>query len=676
MAYKVNFASISGTLYTVWIGESSGQDTELKGAPDTFVTSEESGGDLFTPVRLHTGVIRVIDTGTLMQNIIPQNNTTTKVQLKYSTQTWWEGFLCAAGYSQPWDNNKCMIELPVQSVLSSLYDSTISTAYVGQMMSLGSIIAAGLSSIGYSAHAVSIADDCNGAWAGALVNASVFFSREEVSNQGDRHTEYFGLSYGVIIEDICKLFGLMCRDTGLSILFATYDYPAMFNVRVLLDCFTFKGTNNEQGFIHGKRCAKVAINLGDTKNNLVTLPFTTETAAQPTVINLYEGKIYIQQHAQRNNGDEAWANYKYGVTQGKDGPGPGAECWWIYTSQGSATFNDFLQNSFVNVPSEHLFNGGTLYTGAFPVRWFYQQSAETVRLKNGLFIQQQTIGPVGNDVAVYDIIYSLYTSQSYSLNEGYIDINMFCGSLEERASGDGWIYGTSTMLYVSLQFGGKYWNGTAWTSTPSRFSLTISNGGNIVTNKTAEINVDADSGYFIPVLSKMEGYITFSIYDVCCNMTYVGKDMNQLDERAKIISDLEINFLYLNSLTASDRSTNIYRQTILASGFNDDITIECSIGTMNNNLPTPAFLKSSATAYIETLAYGQTNQRPEMHLLGRMAAYYNQVRRTFIAKVSADTSIAYRLYTYGGRYFAGIVKEHNWRDGTQDVEFIEVKTIE
>jgi hypothetical protein len=236
------------------------------------------------------------------------------------------------------------------------------------------------------------------------------------------------------------------------------------------------------------------------------------------------------------------------------------------------------------------------------------------------------------------------------------------------------MYGSSTMLFVSLQFGNKYWNGTEWSNTLSRFSLTFENGGRIVTNKTAEMNVDADSGYFIPVLSKLEGYVLLHIYDVCCNMTYVFTDFQQLDERGKIISDLEISFFYLNNLTASDRSTNVYRQTILNSGFGEDKTIEFPIGTMNNNLPTQALIKSDATTYIETLSYGGVSERPEMHLLDRMVSYYDRVRQTLRAKVGTGLGLFGTLYSHGGRVFVGIDAQHNWRDDTQEVEFIEVRT--
>lgn len=673
MAYYVDFMSFGGTAYRVEIGDTGGTPLPLTGGPEPFVTQEDDGGDLFTPVRLQTGTIRVIDDGSLMADIIPENNTTTKVRLKNSGATVWEGYLCAAGYSQPWDGNLNMIELPVQSVLSSLYDVSIDTLYLGQLMSFSDIINAGIESIGYSLHVASTADDCSGAWMSAKVNASVFFSKEEISNGGYRQTAYFGKSYGEIIEDICKLFGLMCRDTGIGLLFATYDKPTGFAVGILTSVFTFKGSNNEQGFMQGKKTAKVVVSLGDTKNIMTELPFAPETPNPPVIIDLLEGKLYVQEYSQRTGGIEAWSEFEYSVSVDSELDEFGnIKYWWVYSSEGTASFSDFSQNCLINDPSQHLQDNSVLYTGAFPVRWFYQQSAETVRLKNGLFIQQQTAGLPMNDVVNYNVIYSIGTEQPFSLNDGYIVLNMSCNAIEENVVQTKWIYDSGTMLFVSLQFGDKYWNGTEWSDTLSRFSLRFENG-RIVTNKTAEMNVDADSGYFIPVLSKLEGYVSLHIYDVCCNMTYVPES-NTIDERGKIISDLEISFFYLNNLTASDRSTNVYRQTILNSGFGEDKTIGFPIGTMNNNLPTQALIKSDATTYIETLSYGGVNERPEMHLLDRMVSYYDRVRQTLRAKVGTGLGLFGTLYSHGGRVFVGIDAQHNWRDDTQEVEFIEVRT--
>ena len=68
------------------------------------------------------------------------------------------------------------------------------------------------------------------------------------------------------------------------------------------------------------------------------------------------------------------------------------------------------------------------------------------------------------------------------------------------------------------------------------------------------------------------------------------------------------------------------------------------------------------------------SHRPEMHLLGRMVSYYNHIRLGMRAIVADDQNLISKLWSHGGRVFIGIDAQHNWRDDTQEVEFIEVRT--
>jgi hypothetical protein len=58
----LDFTSLGGTHYRVAISGCSG-NVGLIGSVDAFVTQEEDSDDIFTPVRLQSGYIRIADNG-------------------------------------------------------------------------------------------------------------------------------------------------------------------------------------------------------------------------------------------------------------------------------------------------------------------------------------------------------------------------------------------------------------------------------------------------------------------------------------------------------------------------------------------------------------------------------------------------------------------------------------
>lgn len=143
-----------------------------------------------------------------------------------------------------------------------------------------------------------------------------------------------------------------------------------------------------------------------------------------------------------------------------------------------------------------------------------------------------------------------------------------------------------------------------------------------------------------------------------------------------IFESLTMDYYYPSDLSVSQRTTNNYYRSLLRSGFGSERTITTNIGTWNNNLPSLSFLYDANAAYIETMTYlnggAELTQRPELHLLTNMAAYFATIRRT-MTQVMKLAEIYDRIYSYGGKYFMAIDEQHDWRDDKQRVKFIEVK---
>jgi hypothetical protein len=721
--YRVPFQSFNGTQYMVYVYEQvSGTLVTLKGSDEPFETSEDDSDDIFTPIRPQTGYLRVVDetaNGNLMETMMPINNTEKMVCLY--TGTWdadfttftdgslkWQGFLCAEAFTQPWDKQTKVVEFSVKSVLAAMEDVFLPESAAGNTMRTGKLIEQGLEQLGASFATVAVVSNLYNPMASLIpfVRNAVFYSEDNINNQGNSYQQIIGSSYYEALESVLSLYGIQLREDGDRLSLCVYDksdndlhyttltwsafmqyindgYGAVFLNTLpdtaMLPALTFRGEDNVLGFVQGGRNAIVSLDVDDKLSLHINLPQTTEDDSTVySVDDLHEGHVFVQPHAPRSNGIETFSFSEYNF----DGSAA--------SRVGPSSYQDCLENTVIYWPKydPHNTDGDNLHTGAFPCRWYFQQSeSEAPVLKNGLFLNQQYRSS-GFTFTPY-LCYSIESSLSFKLKDGYLNINLQCDNFrlvsvfpflvdtlffaDQMATGE--TQATFTQLYVGLTFGDKMWNGTAWESYTGYLQpFTIDVEGNRVkTNKTSSMTVDESTGWFIPVTSEMAGKVTLYILNYAS--TEIPGD-RYFNAHSRIISDLTVEFFQNAGLTASRRSQNTYRETILSSGFSEDKEIQLSIGTMNNNVESSSFIKNDDDVFIEQCYYktatGSKGERPELNLLRRMVAQYGQVRRTLKAVIQSGIEMILTRYTYDSKAFFAVDSQHKWRDDEQEVKFIEV----
>lgn len=134
--WQIPFMSRSGRLYTVSIyGGGSGVVT-LCGGSEPFVTEEDSGDDMFSPVRTQSGYIRIFDDGKdangnsfNWKTLIPATDLSHRVELTHvengTTVTDWTGYMQAQDFGSELYGNPQEREFPVQCCLSALSASMV-----------------------------------------------------------------------------------------------------------------------------------------------------------------------------------------------------------------------------------------------------------------------------------------------------------------------------------------------------------------------------------------------------------------------------------------------------------------------------------------------------------------------------------------------------------------------
>ena len=695
----------------------NGSVVQLQGGDNPFVTQEDNDNDIFMPIRTQTGYIRVIDhDGTLLESLIPSHNTQRLVKLYYglyenntftATNLMWVGFMSSQAFTQPWDEQVKMLEFPVKSLLGALEDVYIDESVVGTDCNIAKFIVNAFDAIGENpsgCYIISNHDDVEKEFLKKIIDPQVFFTTSRINNENTSYMEWIGNSFYDVLSSILNLYGLMLRENQGRLYIVMYDngdgkigvlqmpqWSQMVLVAnggtyggsmlavyeyELMDYAEFAGNDNVAGFIQGGKNACVKLAISENKFN-IELPITDETPDAPIEFALHQGKLFVQPHTPRTQLDES---FFYDYTR--------------RTLNGQSDYNSMLAATVIKgytfdpyaVPVN-------LITGTFPCRWFRQKDAETVVLKNGIYLNTQY--KYQNDPISYNQCYKVRSLVSFKADTGWLNIQFNWHDLihYDGAGGTPWLfddassvmgYDIESEIHMCLQVGNKFWNGSSWVtgSAPSTDFWFRAVNGQVPDNKTPDMNTDVEKGFFIPITEELSGFVTFYVLNgVFVNRA--GQASTQVDCYSHILDGLEITHVLPLSITSSERSQNTYRKLITDGGFSDDKEIDVSIGTINNNYPSPCFVKDSNNNYIESLKYYYEggiikSERPEMNLLNRIVAHYNVIRRTFTAilKINMGTGVGldffkYR-YTYLGKIFFGIDVQHNWRDDKQEVKFIEV----
>lgn len=718
MAWQIHwqccFQSLDGHQYAVNIYEQdySGSIQQLTGAGNPFTTQEADDADIFVPIRSQSGYLRVVDTtGGLLEAMMPANNVDRLVRLYSGTHDGsaftpqdlrWQGFLQAQAYTQPWDGGTVMLEFPVSSLLGALQDVSPTSILLNGAPSLAYLIEDAFNQLKETPASLCILTNLNDVVADMLkitAEISTFYEEDEVANEGSRVMEFTPWSYYDILAAWLRLYGMQLRELDSCLYLAMYDEtagavrkcvmpwsalttivsggsysPVMSTVDEvdLLTDTAWAGDDNTASFRLGARKCSVVFSFTGI-GFFIDLPFTEETEDAPVSFPVTPGTLYVQPHPNRDYPETfSYLKYLRGDIQGSSS----------YAEMLSMTVIKGYEANPYATPVPNV-------TGAFPCRWFYQEDTEYVHLKNGLYINSQyrTSTNMGWD-PVTSVMYSITSQMVLHKATGWLRINFDLHNLiwvsegqtnkfyfddpDHEIPGEIW-----NDLYLNVTIGNKQWNGSAWQESHSRlyFPIQVKNG-EIYTNKTADMNVDVDGGFFIPITEAMDNVVVFRIGNYMTTRKTVGA--TYLFCYSHILENLTIEHYDPANIVASQRTSNVYSRTVLASGFRDERTIDLSVGTFNNNEPECCFIRKNEE-YVQQLSYRQQSgdpviQRPEMNLLERMAGQFACIRRNMVAEAKmkqVDNSMHQR-FTYLGRKFFAIKSKMNWRDDRQEVKFIEI----
>jgi hypothetical protein len=221
-----------------------------------------------------------------------------------------------------------------------------------------------------------------------------------------------------------------------------------------------------------------------------------------------------------------------------------------------------------------------------------------------------------------------------------------------------------------LKIGNHYWNGSAWTTTASTFTLKCDTEG--IEDTRTSINETEYEGTGIAITTTLSGKIYFAINDVVPETVGLAKN------GYFPLQDFEIGFVRRQQ----DSEANDLNYTATGGAFPEEVTVDSIFCTDKSKTEGDNTMRCemgygllmSNTAVIDTIPYKSSYQKPEQHNANLIASYGSTIRQVLTlqlwnSRVAASPKTIITLE--GSRYFPVSIS-HNWRDGISEVKLMEI----
>ena len=663
--WTIAFKSLrSGTDYRVNIYDanySGSSSIHLKGAAEPFTTEEDDDEDMFVPLRLQSGYIRIVDDGKDAngnafdwRTLIPANDKSRPVTLTKTVgsqqQIVWQGFMQAQNFSGELYSYTQEREFPVQCCLSVLSTTQVPTTEP-QPRNFAYLLKTCLDAIPQHTISQIVVQGGTDArdWLMKMIDWRVFL---EMDNDDEYAAKY---NLQEALEDLCRFWGWTARTKGQTLYLVMAD-DHVENTFLTLTRAQLNTLANGTA-------------VGDTSSTFV--------------MNSISGDVF----ASDDNDDNYIRGYNKCVVKGsiedddvliKFAPESvkkqmEATGWtWVHPQEDEEGVGYYTTQLIPRFNSSAL-EGNTYGLAGFCSRQVYSSVDED---KPAIIDAISVWGGFDGNVRA-----SLQTKKMMMFTGGSLTVK---GSVYRGAHK---AENNPTTLKMKIGIGedrnhAKWWNLysdiniTSINHSWGNFIVigTLVNGLFALSNgdiKGSSVRHAADNKYvynsFPCDANGLYGYLFIDI--IGCHET----DWLQSFE----VADLEVKYsrdsVFIPTSPTDYRQRDIVRDrkssreyTATNNGNVDSpYNIDCIFASDNYMKFGYGLVMDSINGYMTKANYGQTQQEPEQHLANRAAAYWASTKRKIVGEFRANTisdiSPNYKV-TMDGTTFYPVAISRNWRD--------------
>lgn len=657
MAYwLIPFKSFNGDTYTIRIAGAAGVNPiTLTGAAQPIVTEEDDDRDMFKPVRLQSGYLRIVDMGGTFDwhDLVPLEAKDRKVEL-LKVQSGrnilvWQGYIRPETFSGAFRGFPQEREFPIYCPLSAM-----------------------------EAYDVTSVDRTpkNFAWlilylfqqySGAEVTEFVFSRPQDVVSwlrhqfqwqnlfDDDDKPKYNALE---LLEEICKFWGWQCHIQDTTVYFLQGD----------------DSTAGELGILDVQDMTEVAAgaDMMLTPVSWQTLDISTSAiVAANNTLEYIPGVKNVKIRADINKNEDvlqipfgSWPDDYRTETVRKTG----AEPHWLFllyeqiATPGSRFQKDEkdLWLSFAN---------NTNYWSVLEVCELYEgniSDKHNYSLHGRVVFHRRALSPNETNYSL-----RIVSKRWFYMSEGALVIN----ARREKLS---WADTPSeAWLHLAVKFGNKFYHPTSatagyWDSTFEWITARITES-NIADSRQLDGPYMSYHGFGMPIDAPLGGVVEVLFFGATSD---VG-DVNPID---LALTDFEVSFVRkkVDALPNTD-SENKY-DFIGNAAFQSDVNIDTIFASDNNNASGTGIILTPDGYYASVVEYssqgGSEPKHPEQHLVDRIANYGGKARSVLSFSVQdseiTPLSPAVKITDERQTTYIPVAISHEWADDITNYTLMEI----
>ena len=651
MAYSQNFVSLDGTTFTLNIGGVT-PATSPKLSSEPIETQEDADTDMFMPVRTQSGYVRMMaEDNTTWRAFIPSSATAMPVTLYQGSTIRWQGYVQTGTYGTTYPAIYNEFELPLICGLSALDSFDVEVTGPADMVTLGQLlyyIFSKLTGLTYTFyfHASSSTENDIRAWLGYKLSWRNFLTENGV----ELTSRFTCLG---LLQELCKFFGWTCRTSGAGVYFTAIT-DGLRNQR-WLSCPLAQLQAESPVFtaVAMNSLALTDAMFASTDHSEEYIPGVKKVTVSPE-LNPYDVIMEIPY-------DDICRPYKYDTPtraeRWRNEPTEPTEVWLLY--RGVINY----ENAMIKITS-----------------YAEQQEGAGIPMCYGRFAAFDDNTEDDKKKFSWTKCYECFISNDYGARRSSIPLF----SMESQGAvilGDGVLYISGRADYedteisedhagqCTLKIGNLYWNGTAWTSTASKFKLSMKDNG-IENTDTIYNNADYD-GMGIPITAPITGKIYFAVDDVFRNQNYWNGYFPLMDFKIGFVRNGEEDDLNDKEYTAN------------GGNFPDDVNVDTIFSSdKTNTVNAKTFrcqagygLVYSGNVVANTIPFGSTQLKPEQHVADLIAAYGTTIRRSLQidlwTNLTSSLGPDYKVSLESADFYP-VAISHRWRDNITTLKIMQL----
>lgn len=674
------FKSFSGTDYEVRIGGSSGNVT-LTGAGKPISTGE-ANEDVFAPVVTQSGYVRIVDlTDSMWRTIVPTSALSRPVTLIQKSgnvnKVMWVGYLSAENYGSDYLVKPLEHDFPLVCPLTVLESFDI-VPNDGDIVNFGWLLDYIFSKLDINWQNVYFQGTDILEWLRKKVMWSNFC---DIDEDGNVTGKYNCLE---VLTEVCKFWGWSCRLHGQDIWFCSPDDSIIAGngfTRMDFQGLTIIGTGGTPS------TSTVSSSMLVMTDAMFASASNTEESHRGIKKATVKADINKQDYFVDVDFSHIKDRYRSeAVTQET----LGTDFYHFLKYYDPTVDREYDMGDFIL--ETHAINSD--YYSSFVIEEYFSGNISTKHNYNF----DTSLRMNGEYFIFYDwfpVPIVIRSKSSYNFDHGVFVISGDTFKKEVTSE-----YKTRVgvgNLYVRLRIGDLHWAGSAWAEVPADWErvqpfaipIGVENPppleqgepegiGKIITNRNLTDPVDAYEGYGIPLTdaigNRIGGKIILEIIAVDFRWTNPGSRFSLW------FNSLKMSFARNTSYEeGNDKSSNTYTASSNAI-FTDSRDEQVIFATDNNNKLGWGIIMNPDNTYCTNVHYstgqGSDTERPEQHLVDRMAAFGNKVRFFIKSQLrfdkTGDITPGYLVKEILGEFAYPVSIRHEWSDDRVDVDMIEI----